>query len=371
MARPEGRVARPEGRVACPAARAGARRSAGGCGLGLLLMVAAGAPPSAGTESGPARALAGTDGVIAVLPASATVASYHNNGYVLTVLPDGQARIEVDLAPLDSRAPFELARSPSGPSGIEQLARSVAGTAGTRYLAVSRILSWVAASSHYDLDRSLDQSAPAVLQRRSGYCTGFARLTVGLLRAVGIEAREVAGYVLAAPDQHIAGFHRWVEVYYPDRGWVFSDPMSTHHFVPATYVRFAREELDLSRVRSGSVLERQRRLVVADLYPGTVADVLARRNRDRQRSAALRVAVVGAADGTALLLGPERRYRAVLAEGECSFVGLLSGDYQLMVRAADGRSVQAAVRLRPLERSDLQLALPSPRRAVVDTAAGY
>ena len=35
-------------------------------------------------------------------------------------------------------------------------------------------------------------------------------------------------------------FHRWIEVYYPDRGYVFSDPLAAVNGVDARYVAFSR-----------------------------------------------------------------------------------------------------------------------------------
>ena len=35
--------------------------------------------------------------------------------------------------------------------------------------------------------------------------------------------------------------HRWVEVYYPDRGWVFCDPSGKVNFVEATYLLLGLE----------------------------------------------------------------------------------------------------------------------------------
>ena len=72
-----------------------------------------------------------------------------------------------------------------------------------------------------DLDRGAPQDAQSVLARRSAYCTGVARLTVALLDALAIPAREVAGYVVDdLPQGGRSGFHRWIEVFYDDRGWV-------------------------------------------------------------------------------------------------------------------------------------------------------
>ena len=82
---------------------------------------------------------------------------------------------------------------------------------------------------------------------RRAYCVGFAELAVDLLRRVGISARTVQGILRTDPgadgyEAAIGGvYHRWIEVYYPDRGYVFSDPCCfdqrrgrpLHPFLPA------------------------------------------------------------------------------------------------------------------------------------------
>jgi hypothetical protein len=134
----------------------------------------------------------------------------------------------------------------------------------------------------YEPDRTRSQEAAAVLERRSGYCTGIARLTVGLLRAVGIPAREVPGYVVAADvagPGGAKGYHRWVEVHYDDVGWVFSDPLATHHWVPATYVRLDREELVGDAIRSDArLVSRSNEIRGADDSRGLPGGVLVRQS---------------------------------------------------------------------------------------------
>ncbi len=75
-----------------------------------------------------------------------------------------------------------MASTASGP--VERLASSLTAGAETHYEAVSRILGWVSRHLEYELDRSQPQTAEAVLDRRSGYCTGVARLTVALLEKI-------------------------------------------------------------------------------------------------------------------------------------------------------------------------------------------
>jgi hypothetical protein len=51
---------------------------------------------------------------------------------------------------------------------------------------------------------------------------------------------DAAGY-----DAAIGGvYHRWIEVYYPDRGYVFSDPSASINGVDARYVPFGRRALE-------------------------------------------------------------------------------------------------------------------------------
>ena len=65
---------------------------------------------------------------------------------------------------------------------------------------------------------------------RSGFCEQFASAEVVLLRAAGIPARLVTGFSGGAPSDpgrrslRAADAHAWVEVWFPGRGWVSSDP---------------------------------------------------------------------------------------------------------------------------------------------------
>ncbi len=274
-----------------------------------------------------ARAIEGVDRVRLLPPAGAQVEDYRNAGYRLRWVGD-EIEVEVDTEPLDSQARFEPVRnSAEGP--IERLALGLTTGAGTHYDAISRILGWVARHIEYNLDREQTQTAEAVLDRRSGYCTGVARLTVALLEAVGIEAREVAGYVVGSAPGGPSGYHRWVEAYLPDRGWVFSDPLTTHHYVPATYLRLAGEDLEVERGTEGLLIERRDAIATVDLYPLAPPGVTARRSSGRQLAAALRVRLEDQSTGTAVLEGSSERRTHALVDGKTTFVGLEPGQYHL------------------------------------------
>jgi hypothetical protein len=69
--------------------------------------------------------------------------------------------------------------------------------------------------------------APVVLERGSGSCSEFSYLFAALCRGTGIPTRFVGASIFplksSAPFED-RGWHRWVEVYLPGRGWVPFDP---------------------------------------------------------------------------------------------------------------------------------------------------
>jgi transglutaminase-like putative cysteine protease len=69
-----------------------------------------------------------------------------------------------------------------------------------------------------------------VMQLRRGVCQDFAHLEVAALRAMGLAARYVSGYIRTyGPDSgpNLAGAdasHAWISVFCPGVGWVDLDP---------------------------------------------------------------------------------------------------------------------------------------------------
>lgn len=97
------------------------------------------------------------------------------------------------------------------------------------------IADWVSKRADYDLDtpampRSEDDFALWFLDKAdTGYCTHFASATVVLLRAAGIPAQYVTGYVTEVRSgQRVKvteeNAHAWVEVFINGVGWVVLEP---------------------------------------------------------------------------------------------------------------------------------------------------
>lgn len=179
---------------------------------------------------------------------------YDNDGYSLAVAPASGGRVELSVrvsdSPLGSRAPFPtgLPLDPSLPAAGERdaFARKMSAGATTQAAAVEQILAGLAAFVRYDPDRVRRQEPSAVFAERRANCVGLSELAVDLLRRVGISARTVQGVLRADPgsagyDEAIGGlYHRWIEVHYPDRGYVFSDPSASVNGVDARYLPFSR-----------------------------------------------------------------------------------------------------------------------------------
>jgi transglutaminase-like putative cysteine protease len=98
-----------------------------------------------------------------------------------------------------------------------------------------------------------------VLHHRRGVCQDFAHLAVGCLRAMGLAARYVSGYIeTVAPkgQPRLVGAdasHAWFSVYLPGWGWIDVDP-TNDQLVSESYVTTAwgRDYWDVSPLR-GSV----------------------------------------------------------------------------------------------------------------------
>ena len=103
-----------------------------------------------------------------------------------------------------------------------------------------------------------DVSTPLadVLLTRRGVCQDFAHLAIGCLRAVGLAARYVSGYIETEPPpgtQRLVGAdasHAWCSVWTPNAGWVDFDP--TNDQMPVNRhvtVAWGRDYADVTPVR--------------------------------------------------------------------------------------------------------------------------
>jgi len=85
---------------------------------------------------------------------------------------------------------------------------------------------------------TLSTPLATVLEHRRGVCQDFAHLAIGCLRAQGLAARYVSGYIETLPpvgQTKLIGAdasHAWFAVYVPEQGWIDFDP--TNNQMPNT-----------------------------------------------------------------------------------------------------------------------------------------
>jgi transglutaminase-like putative cysteine protease len=113
--------------------------------------------------------------------------------------------------------------------------------------------------THFTYDqRATTVSTPlrAVFRTRRGVCQDFAHLEIACLRALGLAARYVSGYLMTRPPPGTPRMmgadasHAWLSVYCPGHGWVDVDP--TNNVLPSDghiTVAYGRDFGDVSPIK--------------------------------------------------------------------------------------------------------------------------
>ncbi len=124
---------------------------------------------------------------------------------------------------------------PEMPRRVRDLARQIARGATNQYDRVIAIESWLETNLSYTLTMEdpgeMEPIDFFLFERKKGHCEYFASAMVIMLRALGIPARNVNGFLGGEwneYDDYIAvragDAHSWVEVYFAGAGWVTFDP---------------------------------------------------------------------------------------------------------------------------------------------------
>jgi protein-glutamine gamma-glutamyltransferase len=143
------------------------------------------------------------------------------------------ARLDTPLAPGERR---EDTRLPPGrnPRTV-QLAQQLRAHAGSDAALVDALLGWLRTGGFvYSLEPERlgpDQLDDFLFGTRTGFCGHYASAFVALLRAAGVPARVVTGY-LGGEWNPVGGYlavrqsdaHAWAEVWLDGRGWTRVDP---------------------------------------------------------------------------------------------------------------------------------------------------
>jgi hypothetical protein len=216
----------------------------------------------------------------------AFIPDYSNESFEQKVLSQDEfskrVRVTSKMHPMKTRVPYpvpagaiptpilqylapERDRQSTDPA-IVRLAMEV--TRGSRYAheAAYAILSWIADNVTFDTSITIPSDALSALKFRKAYCVGYSNLAVALLRAAGIPARVAHGYLPPGYEWGFSkeywgvkvndgGFHAYLEIFYPDTGWVFSDAEHSHHFVDPFHIVLRLDGVEFTGAYKGGYLE--------------------------------------------------------------------------------------------------------------------
>jgi len=335
-----------------------------------------------------------------------TLPNYSIDGYSQKVIAQDEfsKRIIVSaiLSPFSSIAPYpfpatsldrvdpstlhpERTRQSQDPA-IASLARSIAKGATRQAEVVERILEWISDHLSYDYSLHLPSDALFALRERKASCMGYSNLAISMLRSLGIPARGAHGYLPPGYDWGIAkeywgmkihggGFHVWMEVFYPDVGWVFHDPANSIGFVDPYHIllwieggekkEWGKEKgfIDVDRATTFTILREVNEVQAVDELPTPSQDILARRWIGRPAKASLS-GLVRSRSGEPIgegkaILWRETRGKVYPLErgGRFSILGLEKGSYLFSFRAKGFSEAQWTVDLKEGERKNLEIIL--------------
>jgi len=176
---------------------------------------------------------------------------------------DVKASVEFVLVPSTAPYPVQTGALPadvarylkpseqvqSDDQSIKNLSADLVKGTKTEGEAVTRVMHWIVDHLHYTLEPA-GYDALTTKREGKGNCQNYSHLTMALLRAAGIPARLVRGRTLGKSwevDEDNGkrrwtakwgeGRHAWLEVYYPDQGWLMYDSQAYHQFVSTRFIR--------------------------------------------------------------------------------------------------------------------------------------
>jgi len=115
-------------------------------------------------------------------------------------------------------------------------AREIIGKETDALKAAEKLSNWVSANMRNVFSARLSNSLE-VLESLEGDCTEHSVLFIGLARAVGLPAREVAGLIYVEGSQPGFYFHQWATVWLGE--WVDVDPTFNQLPVDVTHIKLS------------------------------------------------------------------------------------------------------------------------------------
>ena len=308
------------------------------------------------------------------------IPNYANNSYSQKVLQEDEfskrVLLEINLQPLNSRVPFptslQNAREnlqpflipekdiPAGEGAIAAKAQELAQNARTVPDVVAAVFNWVIDNLTYDAGRNTPQDGRSAFYSKRGSCVGYTNLAIAMMRSLNIPARYAHGYLPPGYDWGISkkywgvqisggGYHAWVEVYYPDIGWTFSDLLHSKNFVDPFHILRYTDGINLNprNIRGGSldveeattftIFKEENNTLAIDQLSLPQKDILARQTGSQQFATIYGLikepSGKPAAKGQVVLWEGTRGRVIPFEKGLYSLLGLESGNYRVTIRA--------------------------------------
>ena len=162
--------------------------------------------------------------------------THPTNAYwgVANITPPDAAELRTAGNDYPNRIAIRYLQLPSLDPRVAALARKVTAGAPTAYDKAHAVESFLQQNYAYTLElpgATADPLANFLFERRQGHCEYFASAMAVMLRTLGIPTRVVTGfrggeyndltgsYIIRGRDAHA-----WVEVFFPNQGWVTFDP---------------------------------------------------------------------------------------------------------------------------------------------------
>ena len=311
----------------------------------------------------------------------AFIPDYSNESFVQLVVSQDEfskrVQVTTKMHPLSSKTPFPVPanaipqslsqylmpdkdRQSKDPSLAPLVAEITAGN-HTAAEAASSILSWLADNLTFDTSITVASDALSALKHRKAYCVGYSNLAVAMLRAAGIPARVAHGYLPPGYEWGFSkdywgvkvndgGFHAYLELYYPDTGWVFSDAEHSLNFVDPFHIilrldgmdmpgKYDGGYLDVDKATFYTVFNEEDKTVLVDELPLPKEKRLGRRLGSMQHSALITGRVVDQAGssvnrGTVVLWKDGRGTPCSFRDGHYSAAVAVAGKYRIELRGA-------------------------------------
>ncbi len=312
-----------------------------------------------------------------------SIPNYSNDGFEQKVIAEDsfskKLKVTVKLDTFKSRAPFPIPdfsiskdlrvflrpeeRIQSNNQLIRSYARDITRDAKTVKEAFDLIINWVTDRLTYKIDTP--QDAYSVLVNKLGSCQGYSNLSVALLRSAGIPSRLVYGYlppgdiwgatkVYWGVEIQEGGPHAWIEVYFPDVGWVSTDAERSKNFVDPFHIILAiigtgiesdcyaggKVLIDFKEMTSFTIAEEVNEIEALDEVNGPQKPMLERiavgdslRGRIMGRITDTSGEPIEGAE-TVLWKGLSGEVLPATKSGDFQLVGLDSGVYQVTFRAS-------------------------------------